>query len=405
MRKPRRPRSSLDPWLALLALLPGSAFAQTTVAGTVFADTNGNGQRDQGEPGVERVAVSNQVDVSLTDGSGRFTLPAPGLGLVFVSVPDGYRTVGPFWRALDAEAPGAPISFPLQPVASSHEFTFIHASDTHVQPAAVPRFDRLRAIVDSVRPAFVLITGDLVRDALRVGEVEARGYYEVFLRERARMSVPVWTVPGNHEIFGIERHLSLVPATHPLYGRAMYRSYLGPDYYSFTYGGVHFVGLNTVDIADLYYYGHVDSTQLRWLGRDLARVPPTTPVITFNHIPFFSSAEGPGGYTDNPPAPTLIRINGREQFRHLVSNARDVLALLGDRSYPLALGGHFHMRERLEYATVAGRRTRFEQTAAVVGPGGPAWIRMASGVTVYHVDHGAVSEGAFVRLDVPGPVR
>jgi 3',5'-cyclic AMP phosphodiesterase CpdA len=306
---------------------------------------------------------------------------------------------------LDAEAPGAPISFPLQPVARSHEFTFIHASDTHMQPAAVPRFDRLRAIVDSVRPAFVLITGDLVRDALRVGEAEARGYYEVFLRERARMSVPVWTVPGNHEIFGIERHLSLVPATHPLYGRAMYRSYLGPDYYSFTHGGVHFVGLNTVDVADLYYYGHVDSTQLRWLERDLTRVPPTTPVITFNHIPFFSSAEGLGGYSDNPPAPTLIRINGRDQFRHVVSNARDVLALLGDRPYPIGLGGHVHMRERLEYVTVDGRRTRFEQTAAVVGPGGPTWMRMASGVTVYRVRNGAVAEGVFVPLDPSTPSR
>ena len=51
------------------------------------------------------------------------------------------------------------------------------------------------------------MTGDLVSDALRVGEAEARGYYDLYLDEARRFPVPVWSVPGNHEIFGIERHL------------------------------------------------------------------------------------------------------------------------------------------------------------------------------------------------------
>ncbi|MBI3981944.1 MAG: metallophosphoesterase [Gemmatimonadetes bacterium] len=385
--------------LAAVLLLTHPAFAQGPVSGVVFADRDGNGRRDAGEPGIERAWVSNQVDVSASDASGAFTLPGGGNGVVFVSVPDGYRVVGSFWRAVTPETAAAPITFGLQPAARVEEFTFIHASDTHIQASAVPRFDRLRAVVDSMKPAFVLISGDLVRDALRVGEAEARGYYELYVRESARLTAPAWNVPGNHEIFGIERHLSLVAPTHPLYGRKMYRSYLGPDYYSFTYGGVHFVGLNTVDIADLFYYGHVDSTQLVWLERDLAGVPPATPVVTFNHIPFFSSALALGGYTEDPPAPTLIRVNGRDQFRHVVSNARDVLAVLRDRPYPLALGGHFHMRERLEYGTEGGRRTRFEQTAAVVGPSGSEGMRMASGVTVYRVRRGEVSVGEFIPLD------
>jgi hypothetical protein len=43
----------------------------------------------------------------------------------------------------------------------------------------------MREMVDSLQPAFVLITGDLVRDALRVPEEEARGYYELLERELA----------------------------------------------------------------------------------------------------------------------------------------------------------------------------------------------------------------------------
>ena len=40
----------------------------------------------------------------------------------------------------------------------------------------------------------------------------------------------------------------------------MYRRFLGPTYYSFDYGGVHFVALDTVDIEDRLYYAHVDAT-------------------------------------------------------------------------------------------------------------------------------------------------
>ena len=72
----------------------------------------------------------------------------------------------------------------------------------------------------------------------------------------------------------------------------MYHHYFGPDYYSFTRGGVHFVGLNTVDIDDQRYYGHVDSLQLAWLERDLALVPADMPVVTFDHIPFCHDLRG-----------------------------------------------------------------------------------------------------------------
>src|SRR4051812_42357108 len=149
--------------------------------------------------------------------------------------------------------------------------------------------------------------------------------------EYAAFHTPVFTVPGNHENFGIERDTSHVSVTHPLYGRAMYRHFLGPDYYSFTRGGVHFVGLNTADIADKAYYGHVDSLQLAWLKRDLALVPANMPVVTFDHIPFFSTFEGLNGYVESPPAPSLITVDGRTVYRHTVSNAAAVLAVLRTR--------------------------------------------------------------------------
>ena len=209
----------------------------------------------------------------------------------------------------------------LAPAAAPATFTFVHASDTHIAPASAERTRRLRAIADSIRPAFVLVTGDLVKDALRVGEAEARGYYDLFAAEIASFRSPVYTVPGNHENFGIERAQSKVQATHPLYGREMYRSYRGPDYYSFTYGGVHFVGLNTVDIDDQWYYGHVDARQLEWLARDLAVIPSTMPVVTFDHIPFFSAMETVNGYNDGPPAPSVITARAPSRPRAIATRS------------------------------------------------------------------------------------
>jgi 3',5'-cyclic AMP phosphodiesterase CpdA len=180
----------------------------------------------------------------------------------------------------------------------------------------------------------------------------------------------------------------------------MYRHYFGPDYYSFNYGGVHFVGLNSVDFDDQWYYGHVDSLQLAWLEQDLSYVPASTPVVTFNHIPFFTAVEMINGYTDEPPAPTLITVNGKTVFRHVVSNAAEVLAVLRRHRFPLALGGHMHVRESLEYP-LGGQQTRFEQAAAVVGPSDGAGLEFLSGITLYRVTNGGIGKGTFIPYPEP----
>ena len=365
------------------------------VSGVAFIDANGNGARDSGERGLANVVLSNQDAVVATDASGAYRLARGATGVVFVSVPDGYRTIGASWRRVDDVS--ATVDFPLSPIARTAEFRFIHASDTHLAPAVLARTQQFRTLAESLNPAFVIITGDLVRDALRVGEAEAVGYYELFRREAALFKRPLWTVPGNHENFGIERDKSRVSADHPLYGRKMYHHYQGPDYYSFNFGGVHFIGLNTVDIDDQWYYGHVDSLQLAWLERDLAMVPPAMPVVTFNHIPFFSSFEPMNGYTDAPPAPTLITVNGKTTFRHTVSNAGAVLAVLRKHRHVLALGGHIHASEQIVYE-VDGLKTRFNQAPAIVGPNAGAGMQFPSGFTLYTVRNGVIDAGRFMPL-------
>jgi predicted MPP superfamily phosphohydrolase len=290
------------------------------------------------------------------------------------------------------------LDFPLAKISIPAEFKFIHASDTHLSEASLNRTQRLKTLSDSLKPEFVLVTGDLIRDALRVPESEAAPLYEMYVRETKKFTMPVWSASGNHEIFGIERQLSLVSKKNPLYGKKMFHHYLGPNYYSFNYGGIHFVALDDVDFEDLWYYDHVDSVQVEWLKKDLAAVPSTVPVITFAHMPMFSGGMSLSSYEEEGPGRSLERQNGKLHFRHVVSNAHELLEILQTHPYPISLAGHFHSRQVFNFES-AGQKTRFEQAAAVVGDGGEGSIVMRSGITVYTIKNGQVSEGKFIPLD------
>ena len=367
-----------------------------TVSGYVFFDSNLNGLKDTNEDGIKNIVLSDQVNVVLTDATGFYQINnSSGYGIIFISMPDGY-TAKSFWQKINFQQNSASINFPLTKIKPVSSFSFIQASDTHISEKSLDRMNKFRAAVDSVKPDLIIITGDLVKDALRVPETEAKGYYDLFQNEVQKIKQPVWLVPGNHEIFGIERHLSLVSPKNPLYGRNMYRSYFGPDYYSFNYGGVHFIGLNSLEFEDLWYYGRIDSVQLEWLKKDVAVLSPSTPVVTFQHVPFYSGGMSISPYEPDGLGRTLEKEKGVIQFRHIVSNAQEVLSILKNNNYPLALAGHYHFQQKF---SLEGVQTRFEQTAAVIGPSEQGIIKMPSGITLYHVTNGKIDEGKFIPLD------
>ena len=380
----------------LSLLLPAALAAQGNLSVTVFDDRNANGTRDPGERPVPSVVVSNQRDVVPTDASGVARLERGPTGIVFISVPNRYRSVGSFWRA--PTPTDSQLTFALQPAPAPSTFTFVHASDPHIAPENVQRTRRMRQLIDSIRPDFTILTGDLIRDAMSQQEPLSRSYFELFNAETRGLATPLWTVPGNHDHFGIIPSRSHVPETHPLYDRGMYRSYRGPDYYSFNYGGVHFIALNTLMRDDSAYYGRVDSLQLEWLRRDLATIAPSVPVVTFNHIPMVSAWELLTGFADMALVASVKMVDGTTTDRHTVANVRDVIKAMHGHPWVLALGGHMHAAEAQVFQ-VDGVPTRFEQTSAVVGSWDNGELVAPSGVRVYTVRNGTIDAGRFVRLD------
>lgn len=379
----------------LLALcISTTIFAQSLdISGVVFEDANTNGSKESNEKGIAGVVVSDQLNTTMTDANGMYTLTSTSeLPHVFISQPTGFS--GTFYQTKANE-----VNFPLRKTKDQSSFRFIHASDTHVDSLNLPRMNRFREMVDSIGVDFVIVTGDLIRDALRVNEETASNYYKMYLQEIGQLKVPVYSVVGNHELFGIERDKSLVSSEHPLYAKKMYRHFLGPDYYSFNYGGIHFVAIDGVDYQNLYYFGGVDSLQLKWLENDLKSLPEETPVVTFNHIPFVSPGFSFQDYeNDIFYGPQLLEQDGKLEHRHIVYNFEEVRKRIENHPYPLALSGHYHSAQE---GKIIGDETKFVQTSAITRPDEFEYngFKMKSGFTVYKVKDGQVVSSMFVPLN------
>lgn len=382
---------------ALIALLfVVNNFAQEqTYSGTIFNDINGNGIQERNEKGIPNVVVSDQITTVVSNNKGNYTLKSTSeFPYLFISQPNGF--VGTYFYPKKTTT-----NFPLKKGTSQRMFSFIHASDTHMDSLNLPRMKRFRQMTDSLNVDFIIVTGDLIRDALRVDPKTANDYYKMYVSEISKFSMPVYSGVGNHEIFGIERDKSLVSSKHPLYGKNMYRSYLGPNYYSFNYGGIHFISIDGVGYQNLYYFGGVDKKQLEWLSADVKHVSKSSPIVTFNHIPFVS----PGFSFQNFEhhifyGPQLLLQNNKLQHRHIVYNFKEVKKRLGTRPYPLALAGHYHAAQE---GYLTGSETVFSQTSAITRPDTFVFngFKVRSGFTLYKVKDAKIVSSTFIPLNLP----
>ncbi|MBI3931976.1 MAG: metallophosphoesterase [Acidobacteria bacterium] len=370
-----------------MTLLLSLLLAGTTVTGLVWDDADGNGRREGREKGLAGVVVSDGRALAVTAADGSYRLEAGGRN-VFVVLPGDLRPTTPWWRPR-AEA----VDFGLAADPALEAWRFAHLSDTHLHAGNVERTRRAFALAREGKAALAIVSGDLIRDALRVGEDTARGEFALYAAEVARAGLPVWSGIGNHEVFGVERHLSLVPPTHPAYGKRMYEEILGPRYYAFSRGRVHFLMLDTVAVDDIWYYGAIDVDQLEWIRSELAHVPPGTTIVTVGHIGFrigaqsrFFAAEG----RDR----TLLTVEGVTYYRHVVRNASALAEVLKPYRWTLALQGHTHMGERLRFLDET--RTRFHTAPAVDRA---AFAPVPSGIAVYSVKGDAVDDGDWVIID------
>jgi 3',5'-cyclic AMP phosphodiesterase CpdA len=335
--------------LILLAALLTMAFAGTirasqtalVVKGTVYWDKNADGKYDRGEPGIANVCVSNGREVVATDRYGRYQLSAYGEMTVFVTKPADFdyplnqNNIPQFSYvhqphgspAALQQYPGIQptgdlpeaVNFPLLKANPAPNFTAVITGDMQVYNDLEIGYlrDTLVKEISGGDAAFVLALGDNVGDDLSL--------YPRLLKVMRGCNRPVYLVPGNHDM-----NYDSPDDAHSL---DTFKREFGPSYYSFNYGKVHFVVLDTINYPSSIfssgskktYHGEIDATQMEWLRNDLAYVPFDHLIVLNMHIP-------------------LVSFSDRASNQHQVQNRSRLYSLLTGRKV-LALAGHTHTTE------------------------------------------------------------
>ncbi|MCE9553582.1 MAG: metallophosphoesterase [Planctomycetes bacterium] len=273
--------------LLIIELASSNLPAAETISGRVYIDANGNGQLDGGETGLAGVAVTDGVQIveSGADGSYRLeladdpVLPIRNTRTVAISWPTNTWPSGAWYRRLDQTKPGDAINFGLVQEKQKFPFAVVHATDPH---------DAFRRDFNYLWRQDVGRMGDLVRFAVVTGDLGYMGPDNADkdfadIRQFTRdFPVPMFHTPGNHDIVGI--HSTDWKKPTDIHGNGAYTKYLGPLRWSFTYAGVHFIGLDwaRVEPNGSLQTGHPD-VAVHWLDADLKRLPAGARIIGFSH--------------------------------------------------------------------------------------------------------------------------
>ena len=339
--------------IVVMLALAGMAFdsAAHNVSGTVTCD-------GKGVPGV---AVSDGNVVVLTDDGGHYAMTSDKKnGYVFYTLPGGYEPqladgFNPqFWAPLDSRDTG---------VSEEHDFTLrrvdndrhtvLFATDTHIARRNTDRAyiknGLLARFNDEVEradgsPIYSILLGDLTWDVFWT-----QNDYNLsdFMADMKHFSYPLtlWPVIGNHD------HDPSVPADDDtdFKASALWRTVMGPNYYSFNLGKVHYVVLDDIQYLNIAYPGEsysdgiagsrnyrgvVSNEQLQWLRKDLDLVDNSTPVVVCLHIPAWSINDN---FSLNPRLDntyTLCSLLDRFDQAHLVSGHTHVNYTVHPSSFP-----------------------------------------------------------------------
>jgi 3',5'-cyclic AMP phosphodiesterase CpdA len=267
--------------------------------------------------------------------------------------------------AIGGQRPQAAPFFFLQ--FSDPQFGMFTADKDFAQETV--NFEMVVATANRLRPAFVVVTGDLVNkpgDPAQVAE---------YLRIARRLdpAIPLYNVAGNHDVENAPTAASI----------AAYTRDFGPDRYVFREAGVFGIVLNSSLIHSPDKAGDLEARQAEWLAEALeqGRASGAPHRIVFQHHPWFLKAEDePDGYFNIP----LARRSGYLQqmraagVRYLVS-------------------GHYH---RNAIATAGGLQ------AITTGPVGmPLGEGTQSGIRVFIVNGEAITHRYYALGELPNVIR
>lgn len=263
--------------------------AGTTVFGLVSSE----------EGPVANVVVSDGTEVTVTDDKGIYELKsAKKWGYVFISVPSGYEVAAEgvfpqFYQTLKGAADVVEQKdFKLTKVDGQDRYKLFLLGDMHLanrtnDAAQFTQFTTdLNAYMaqHSGQKMYALTLGDMTWDLYWYKNNYALPQYRETINRQVK-NLQIYHTMGNHD--------NDFMTTSDYDAAVKYVDCIGPTFYSFNIGQVHYVVMDNIDCSaydgtDSHnYVKKLSNEQLKWLAKDLAYVDKSTPLIVAMHAPIY----------------------------------------------------------------------------------------------------------------------
>lgn len=294
---------------------------------------------------VEGAVMSDGISVTTTDANGHYYLNSDKKnGYVFISIPSGYsvNNVGiypQFYKTISSNINKTDkANFPL--VANDRkEHVVLALADMHLakRNEDIAQFNKLVIPhINSTIANYSAAGKDVYCITLGDQSWDAYWYSNNFALDEAmteieKLKAPVFNCLGNHD-------------NDPYYAddfdsETAWRKKLGPTYYSFNIGNIHYVVLDNIlyknkgasvgTAGDRSYDGTITEKQMKWLEYDLAQIKDkNTPVVVCMHIQMFNKLQADD--------------NGNVDISYRLTNADGLAALLKPFADVRVLTGHTH---------------------------------------------------------------
>ena len=263
--------------------------AGTTVFGLVSSE----------EGPVANVVVSDGTEVTVTDDKCIYELKsAKKWGYVFISVPSGYEVAAEgvfpqFYQTLKGAADVVEQKdFKLTKVDGQDRYKLFLLGDMHLanrtnDAAQFTQFTTdLNAYMaqHSGQKMYALTLGDMTWDLYWYKNNYALPQYRETINRQVK-NLQIYHTMGNHD--------NDFMTTSDYDAAVKYVDCIGPTFYSFNIGQVHYVVMDNIDCSaydgtdSRNYVKKLSNEQLKWLAKDLAYVDKSTPLIVAMHAQIY----------------------------------------------------------------------------------------------------------------------
>lgn len=279
--------------VTIIIKLPKNPSSSSSVYGLVLG----------GKKGLEGVSVSDGYEVVVTDKDGFYEFSSEKQnGYVFVSLPSGYTVeadgvVPLIWKKTAKAASEAErIDFTLVPDGDQTNHTMLVFGDMHLANRTNDR-TQFASFTREINDYLTAHKGEKVY-ALTLGDMTWDLYWysnnytfkEYLADISAIKGLKVFHTIGNHD-----HDMNAIGDWDTV---VKYKDMLGPNYYSFNIGDVHYIVLDDIQCTNAtpsktdgsvrQYVETVVPDDLNWLMKDLKTVSKDTPIVVSMHAPVFT---------------------------------------------------------------------------------------------------------------------